>query len=60
MRKTLKQITVTFAVPADWDAQEFVAELGGAFDEANHEAAEQVEYTVDSVMLVDIKEFATE
>lgn len=56
MRNTLKQVTVTFAIPGDWDAEDFIMELAGAYDEANREAAEQVEYTVDTVLTVDVKE----
>jgi hypothetical protein len=50
--ETVKQVTVTFAIPADWNAEDFMMELAGAYDEANREAAEQVEYTVDSTNLV--------
>jgi hypothetical protein len=46
--ETVKQVTVTFAIPEDWDAEDFIMELAGAYDDANREAAEQVEYTVDS------------
>lgn len=56
MRKTKKQVTVTFAIPGDWDADDFIMELAGAYDEANGEAAEQVEYTVDTVITVEVKE----
>lgn len=56
MRNTLKQVTVTFAIPGHWDAEDFIMELAGAYDEANREAAEQVEYTVDTVLTVDVKE----
>jgi len=56
MRTTKKQVTVTFAIPGDWDAEDFIMELAGAYDDANGEAAEQVEYTVDTVITVEVKE----
>ena len=51
-KETVQQVTVTFAIPEDWNAEDFMMELAGAYDDANREAAEQVEYTVDSTNLV--------
>jgi len=53
--QTRKQITVSFSVPGDWNADEFMLELAGAYDEANREAAEQVDYLVENVMEVSVK-----
>lgn len=52
MPNTKKQVTVTFAIPSDWDADSFIMELAGAYDDANSEAAEQVEYVVSEVIEV--------
>lgn len=44
METTKKPVTITFLIPEDWDTNSFVLELAGAYDDADHEAAEQVEY----------------
>lgn len=44
MKTTKKPVTITFLIPEDWDTESFVMELAGAYDDADHEAAEQVEY----------------
>jgi hypothetical protein len=50
MTKTKQQFTVTFTIPSDWDASDFIGELAGAYDDmAGREAAEQVEYVVGEV-----------
>lgn len=44
--KPKKKVTIEFAIPADWKADEFILELAGAYVEANEDAATQVDYTV--------------
>lgn len=47
--ETRKELTVSFSIPSDWDAETFIRELAGAYDDANREDAEQVDYLVLSV-----------
>ena len=47
--ETKKQVPVTFIIPGDWDVEGFIMELAGAYDDADSEAAEQVEYVVGEV-----------
>lgn len=54
--ETRKDITVSFSIPGDWDAEAFIQELAGAYDDANREAAEQVDYLVLSVTEVSVKQ----
>lgn len=47
MTKPKQKFTITFFIPGEWDANDFIAELTGAYDDmAGREAAEQVEYVV--------------
>lgn len=50
-----KQITVTFTIPNEWDASEFLNELSGAYFDADREAAERVEIFVVGDVVGDIK-----
>lgn len=53
--ETRKELTVSFSIPGDWDAETFIRELAGAYDDANREDAEQVDYLVLSVTEVSVK-----
>jgi len=53
--ETRKELTVSFSIPGEWDAEAFIQELAGAYDDADREAAEQVDYLVLSVAEVEVK-----
>lgn len=54
MPNTQKQVSITFAIPSDWDADSFIMEMAEAYADANPSAAELVEYVVGSVIEVAI------
>lgn len=53
---TKKQISVNFIIPGNWDPNNFILELAGAYDDADSEAAEQVEYVVGEILEVEVGE----
>lgn len=46
MTTTKKPVTITFLVPENWDTNGFVLELAGAYADADHEAAQDVDYVM--------------
>lgn len=44
-----KTVTVQFIIPGDWNADEFMQELAGAYFDADSEAAEEVGFIVREV-----------
>jgi len=54
--ETRKQITVSFSIPGDWNAEDFILVLMGCYDDMEgRENAEQVDYLVDSITEVSVK-----
>ena len=44
-----KKVTITFTIPAEWDADAFILEVVGSYDDMAGENAEAVSYVARSV-----------